>query len=98
MVLPAPMHRELMQGGKHTTSRGGTVYVLTSGPALAVHQTPAARLFAWAITNTSALAQAVGSRSILSACTCQEYHKSSCHDLPCHHLASRYSLQHQIHA
>lgn len=54
-----------MQGGKHTTSRGGTVFVLTSGPTLAVHQAPAARLFAWAITNTSMLAQAVGSQCIL---------------------------------
>ena len=55
----------MVQGGKHTTSLGGTAYVLTSGPTLAVHQAPAARLFAWAITNTSTLAQAVGSRCIL---------------------------------
>ncbi|CAL5224046.1 g6670 [Coccomyxa viridis] len=46
------------QGGKHTTSLGGTAYVLTSGPTLAVHQAPVTRLFAWAITNTSTLAQA----------------------------------------
>lgn len=48
-----------MQVGKHTTALGGTAYIMTSGPTLAVHQTPAARLFAWAITNTSMLAQPV---------------------------------------
>jgi len=48
-----------VQVGKHTTALGGTAYIMTSGPSLAVHQTPAARLFAWAITNTSMLAQPV---------------------------------------
>ena len=52
----------MLQGGKHNTSLGGTAYVMTSGPNLAVHQAPAARLFAWAITNTSMLAQMVGAR------------------------------------
>jgi len=48
-----------VQVGRHTTALGGTAYIMTSGPTLAVHQTPAARLFAWAITNTSMLAQPV---------------------------------------
>ena len=38
---------------------GGTTFLMTSGPNLAVKENPAARLLAWAITNTSTLAQAV---------------------------------------
>ena len=49
-----------MQGaGKHMSGAGGTAFLMTSGPNLAVKQNPAARLLAWAITNTSNLAQAV---------------------------------------
>ena len=58
-ILWALRSAPAMQVGKHTTALGGTAYIMTSGPTLAVHQTPAARLFAWAITNTSMLAQPV---------------------------------------
>ena len=49
-----------MQGaGKPVSGLGGTAFLMTSGPNLAVRENPAARLLAWAITNTSTLAQAV---------------------------------------
>ena len=57
-------------GGKSVSGLGGTAFLMTSGPNLAVKENPAARLLAWAITNTSTLAQAVCRCTRLSAPLC----------------------------
>ena len=60
-----------MQGaGKPVSGLGGTAFLMTSGPNLAVKEIPAARVLAWAITNTSTLAQAVRRYPRLSAPLC----------------------------
>ena len=62
-----------MQGGsKHAGGLGGTAFVMTSGPNLAVEQAPKARLFAWAITNTSMLAQPVRSHPLPATASMQD--------------------------
>ena len=60
-----------MQGaGKPMNGLGGAAFIMTSCPSLAVKEVPAARLLAWAITNTSNLAQAVHKAPCLSMLLC----------------------------